>query len=637
LDFSTHANALNHIIEELHQEYSEFQSREKIFNINIVLYVFDLLTKVPTKRWIHNNSTHTTKNNSTYSSSSSLSSSSTKIKQQNQKQKYINKNPILKIIHKYLTDFDIENEEEWKIEKENLKAKSSELHISNHSFDPTLSNEQKAYYHYLRGYLYNILDHYHYLAEKNLSMAVKLDPNLSEAWSELAECYLKKYLLKKQGGIYSNANDTPPPPKSRNNSNHINNNHETLNKSNPSSSKNSYLYSYHLELTLAKHCLERAITLKPTVKIFNNMALTLRKIETDFSGYKANLEKSISLSKKAISNDINDSTSWASLGISYLEKFFNISRDTNDLQSSLKAYTIAFSHCKKEKSLDMLLNRYMINSYLENYKEAMDDLKLMNKYIKEKVFSSEFYSSFSLEEIYRENTNQLSKLEQYVEKVSSLIQNKCNIKDKYFLRIEWGKQNPILDIIGNSNEVGENKNFIENKDNRSKSKVIPKNIEQIMVSSLKFGLNKMKYLRLRVISEVTTPFGFNRSLIAVDETNQYVSLSIYNLRNDISLIGKEILVYEPIFNKIKIKYDKNTIEYNTIRIDLYSQRSIQRNIGKECPDTMNNNENENENEKQATLKQYTLNDLKKLNLIVNNEFLDDLNDVEYSKIQFDYS
>jgi len=56
----------------------------------------------------------------------------------------------------------------------------------------------------------------------------------------------------------------------------------------------------------------------------------------------------------------------------------------------------------------------------------MDDLKLMNKYIKEKVFSSEFYSSFSLEEIYRENTNQLSKLEQYVEKVSSLIQNKVN-------------------------------------------------------------------------------------------------------------------------------------------------------------------------------------------------------------------
>jgi len=92
LDFSTHANALNHIIEELHQEYSEFQSREKIFNINIVLYVFDLLTKVPTKRWIHNNSTHTTKNNSTYSSSSSLSSSSTKIKQR----KLIKKDKIKK-------------------------------------------------------------------------------------------------------------------------------------------------------------------------------------------------------------------------------------------------------------------------------------------------------------------------------------------------------------------------------------------------------------------------------------------------------------------------------------------------------------------------------------------------------------
>jgi len=43
-----------------------------------------------------------------------------------------------------------------------------------------------------------------------------------------------------------------------------------------------------------------------------------------------------------------------------------------------------------------------------------------------------------------------------------------------------------------------------------------------MVSSLKFGLNKMKYLRLRVISEVTTPFGFNR-YIPIYLFNYYIT------------------------------------------------------------------------------------------------------------------
>lgn len=128
-----------------------------------------------------------------------------------------------------------------------MKAHSTELHLSNHSFDPTLSNEQKAYYYYLRGYLYNILDYYHYLAEKNLSMAIKLDPNLSEAWSELAECYLKKHLLKKKSKSTSTSKT------------------KTKTKTNSNSSTNitttTSLYSHHLELTLAKHCLDRAINL----------------------------------------------------------------------------------------------------------------------------------------------------------------------------------------------------------------------------------------------------------------------------------------------------------------------------------------------------------------------------------------
>ena len=52
-----------------------------------------------------------------------------------------------------------------------------------------------------------------------------------------------------------------------------------------------------------------------------------------------------------------------------------------------------------------------------------------------------------------------------------------------------------------------------------------------------------------------------RSFIAVDETNNYISLSIYNLKNSISLIGQEVLIYEPNLVKIKATFDKVYIFY----------------------------------------------------------------------------
>lgn len=64
--------------------------------------------------------------------------------------------------------------------------------ISVHSFDPTLSNHQKAYYHYLRGKLFNIFENYNLSAEANLCKAVKLDPRLTDAWKQLGECFWKK-------------------------------------------------------------------------------------------------------------------------------------------------------------------------------------------------------------------------------------------------------------------------------------------------------------------------------------------------------------------------------------------------------------------------------------------------------------
>lgn len=64
--------------------------------------------------------------------------------------------------------------------------------ISVHNFDPTLSSQQKAYYYYLRGRLFNVFDGYNQSAEDNLCKAVKLNPRFVQAWKELGECFWKK-------------------------------------------------------------------------------------------------------------------------------------------------------------------------------------------------------------------------------------------------------------------------------------------------------------------------------------------------------------------------------------------------------------------------------------------------------------
>ena len=92
------------------------------------------------------------------------------------------------------------------------------------------------------------------------------------------------------------------------------------------------------------------------------------------------------------------------------------------------------------------------------------------------------------------------------------MSNQCNIKDIFFLKIEWGTQNPFTKIIRNNNNNIGNKSLESHDDEtvkKSNSVNKPK-IESSMISSLKQGKNANKYVRLRIISEVTTVFGFNR-------------------------------------------------------------------------------------------------------------------------------
>jgi len=77
------------------------------------------------------------------------------------------------------------------------------------------------------------------------------------------------------------------------------------------------------------------------------------------------------------------------------------------------------------------------------------------------------------------------------------------------------------------------------------------------------------------------------------------------------------------------------MEYNTIRIDLYSQRSLQHYIEEEW--LKQNNIIENQMNELCSSEEYTLNSLKRMNLVVNGEFLNDIKDIDYSKIMIDCS
>ncbi|OUM67287.1 hypothetical protein PIROE2DRAFT_5351 [Piromyces sp. E2] len=265
----------------------------------------------------------------------------------------------------------------------------------------------------------------------------------------------------------------------------------------------------------------------------------------------------------------------------------------------------------------------------------MNDLKRINQYIKEKVYKQDQFPSISLDHLYQENLDKIKNIEQHIEKTSLLIKNKCNIKDMVFLKIEWGIKNPITKIV-KTNNSGENDSDGNDRETIKKNNKLTKpKIESTMISSLKQGNNTNKYVRLRIISEVSIAFGFNRSFIAVDEVNKYISLSIYNLNNKIELVGQEIIIYEPELFKIKASYKNNDIEYNTIRIDLYNKRSLKHYIEKEWLNYTDVNDRSN-NEVLST-KIDNLTTLKRMNLIVNGEFLNDITDIDYSKIMIDCS
>lgn len=63
----------------------------------------------------------------------------------------------------------------------------------------------RAKYYYLKGRALNVMDRFSSQAEELLSKAVKLEPNLIEAWNELGECYWKNNDIKQAKNCFVGA------------------------------------------------------------------------------------------------------------------------------------------------------------------------------------------------------------------------------------------------------------------------------------------------------------------------------------------------------------------------------------------------------------------------------------------------
>uniref|UniRef100_A0ABM5EIS1 Tetratricopeptide repeat protein 5 n=1 Tax=Pogona vitticeps TaxID=103695 RepID=A0ABM5EIS1_9SAUR len=173
----------------------------------------------------------------------------------------------------------------------------------------------------LKGKALNVLPDYNAQAEELLSKAVKLNPELVEAWNQLGEVYWKKGDISAAHTCFSGA---------------------------------------------LSHC-KNKVSLQ-------NLSMVLRQLRTTSPDEHArNVMDSVRQAKLAVQMDVRDGRSWYVLGNTYLSLFFNTGQNPKISQQALSAYAQAekvdpMASCNP----DLHLNRATLYKYEENYMEALE-------------------------------------------------------------------------------------------------------------------------------------------------------------------------------------------------------------------------------------------------------------------------
>ncbi|XP_004694753.1 PREDICTED: tetratricopeptide repeat protein 5 [Condylura cristata] len=183
------------------------------------------------------------------------------------------------------------------------------------------SVQGKAQVLMLTGKALNVTPDYSPKAEELLSKAVKLEPELVEAWNHLGEVYWKKG-----------------------------------------------------DVAAAHTCFSGALTHCKNKVSLQNLSMVLRQLRTDSGDeHSRHVMDSVQQAKLAVQMDIHDGRSWYILGNAYLSLYFNTGQNPKISQQALSAYAQAEKVDRTASSNpDLHLNRATLHKYEENYGEALE-------------------------------------------------------------------------------------------------------------------------------------------------------------------------------------------------------------------------------------------------------------------------
>jgi len=187
-------------------------------------------------------------------------------------------------------------------------------------------SEEKGYIGYLRGKLFNIEDEYSESAENYLTKAVKLCPNIVDAWICLGEVYWKKR-----------------------------------------------------DFEGSRNCFQTSIEKSevPNKNGLRKLSMVIRQIGKSTEEKLENIKLAIDLAKQAITIDMDDGESWYILGNAQLAYFFESygAVGLEELQKCILAYKKAERDITEgEYVIDLHHNRGVVFRYLEKYQDAIQDL-----------------------------------------------------------------------------------------------------------------------------------------------------------------------------------------------------------------------------------------------------------------------
>lgn len=176
----------------------------------------------------------------------------------------------------------------------------------------------RAKYYYLKGKALNVTERFVPQAEELLTKAVKLEPNLVEAWNELGNCYWK--------------ND---------------------------------------DIQQAKNCFVGALRHGRNKVSLRNLSMLFRQEPVRETERIQNVEKGVEYAKEAVSLDTSDGVSWSILGNAYLSSFFIIAQNPATLRLCLSAYAQAEKDIIAGSNPDLFHNKAVALKYQEEYSLAL--------------------------------------------------------------------------------------------------------------------------------------------------------------------------------------------------------------------------------------------------------------------------